>query len=179
MPAPPTARPAVLALRSSRIREVANAALGRPDVLPFWFGESDRATPEPIRRAAARALEEGRTFYTHNLGRADLREGLSAYLGRLHGRAVGVERLAVTSSGVSALMIAAEALLSPGDRVVVVDPVWPNVAEIPKIMGARVATVPISAHDPRGLIAAADAALYEAKGAGKNQTVRAVEMPAA
>ena len=144
MPAPPTARPDVLALRSSRIREVANAAMGREDVLPFWFGESDRATPEPIRRAAARALEEGRTFYTHNLGRADLRQALSAYLGRLHGVSVGVERLAVTSSGVNALMITAEALLSPGDRVVVVDPVWPNVAEIPKIMGARVATVPIA-----------------------------------
>ena len=144
MPAPPTARPDILALRSSRIRDVANAAMGRSDVLPFWFGESDRATPEPIRRAAARALEEGRTFYTHNLGRVDLREALSAYLGRLHGVEVGAERLAVTSSGVSALMITAEALLSPGDRVVVVDPVWPNVAEIPKIMGAQVATVPIA-----------------------------------
>ena len=149
MSLPPTARPQILSLRASRIREVANAAMGRPDVLPFWFGESDRATPEPIRRAAARALEDGRTFYTHNLGRADLRAALSAYLGRLHGTAVGVDRLAVTSSGVSALMIVAEALLSPGDRVVVVDPVWPNVAEIPKIMGARVATVPIRAAGAR------------------------------
>lgn len=140
---PPLARPEIQALRASRIREVANAAMGRPDVLPFWFGESDRATPEPIRRAAARAIEAGRTFYTHNLGRPDLRDALSAYLGRLHGAPVGPERLAVTSSGVSALMIAAEALLSPGDRVVVVDPVWPNVAEIPKIMGARVATVSV------------------------------------
>ena len=131
------------ALRGSRIREVANAAMGRPGVLPFWFGESDRATPMFIREAAAQALVEGRTFYTHNLGRPDLRAALAAYLSRLHGLTVGVERLAVTSSGVNALMVAAQALLSPGDRVVVVDPVWPNVAEIPKIMGARVATVPI------------------------------------
>lgn len=140
---PPVARPEIQALRSSRIRQVANAAMGRPDVLPFWFGESDRETPQPIRDAGARALAEGRTFYTHNLGRPDLREALSAYLSRLHGAAVGTERLAVTNSGVSALMVAAQALLSPGDRVVVVDPVWPNVAEIPKIMGARVETVPI------------------------------------
>ena len=146
-PFPPTARPQVLALRSSAIREVANAAMGRPDVLPFWFGESDRVTPQIIRDAAAEALREGRTFYTHNLGRLDLREALSTYLTGLHATPIGVGRLSITNSGVSALMLAAEALISPGDRVVVVDPVWPNVAEIPKIMGARVATVAIQVRD--------------------------------
>jgi diguanylate cyclase (GGDEF)-like protein len=39
------------------------------------------------------------------------------------------------------------------------------------------ATLPLSAHDGRGLVAAADAALYEAKRAGKNRTVRASEAP--
>ncbi|MDN3714127.1 hypothetical protein QWZ10_24310 [Paracoccus cavernae] len=39
------ARPAVRALSSSLIREVANAAMGKADVLPFWFGESDQPTP--------------------------------------------------------------------------------------------------------------------------------------
>ena len=141
---PAVARPEILALRSSKIREVANAGLDRPDVLAFWFGESDRATPDFIREAAAEALRDGRTFYTHNLGRPDLRQALARYLAGLHGRPVAVERLAITNSGVNALMIVAEALLSPGDRVVVVDPVWPNVAEIPKIMGARVETVPVT-----------------------------------
>ena len=150
MPAhPAVARPEIAALRSSAIREVANAAMGRPGVLPFWFGESDRATPEFIREVAVEALREGRTFYTHNLGRPDLRDALAGYLSGLHGRPVGAERLAVTSSGVNALMLAAEALLSPGDRVVVVEPVWPNVAEIPKIMGARVATVAVRPRDGR------------------------------
>lgn len=148
-PFPPLARPEILALRSSKIREVANASLGRADVLAFWFGESDRVTPDFIREAAVAALREGRTFYTHNLGRADLREALCTYLARLHGRAFGLEQVAVTSSGVNALMVVAQALLSPGDRVVVVDPVWPNVAEIPKIMGAQVATVPIRPSDGR------------------------------
>ncbi len=140
---PPLARPDVLGLRSSKIREVANAGLGRPDVLAFWFGESDRVTPQSIRDAAAAALTQGRTFYTHNLGRQDLRAALATYLCGLHARPVGVERLAITNSGVSALMITAQALLSPRDRVVVVDPVWPNVAEIPKVMGAEVVHVPL------------------------------------
>jgi aspartate/methionine/tyrosine aminotransferase len=138
---PAIARPQVLALRGSKIREVANAAMGRPDVLPFWFGESDRPTPDFIRQAAIRALEQGRTFYSHNLGQAPLRTATAAYLTRLHACPIGAQRLAITNSGVNALMIAAQAVLSPGDRVVVVDPVWPNVAEIPRILGAEVSCV--------------------------------------
>jgi aspartate/methionine/tyrosine aminotransferase len=138
---PAIARPEVLALRGSKIREVANAAMGRPDVLAFWFGESDQPTPEPIRQAAIVALQAGRTFYSHNLGQAALRAATAAYLARLHGCAMEDARLAITNSGVSALMIAAQAVVSPGDRVVVVDPVWPNVAEIPRILGADVAQV--------------------------------------
>jgi aspartate/methionine/tyrosine aminotransferase len=123
---------------------VANAALGREDVLAFWFGESDQPTPAFIREAAAQALTAGRTYYTHNLGRADLREALSGYLTNLHGTPIGTERLAVTNSGVSALMIAAQTVVSPGDRVVVVAPVWPNVAEIPRIMSGELTIVPLT-----------------------------------
>ena len=63
-----TARDAVLRLRGSKIREVANASLGRSDVLAFWFGEPDELTPEFIRRAGIASLEAGETFYTHNFG---------------------------------------------------------------------------------------------------------------
>jgi aspartate/methionine/tyrosine aminotransferase len=137
----PLASPQVLGLRRSEIRTVANAGMGRADVLPFWFGESDLPTPAFIREAAAKALMDGRTFYTHNLGRPDLRAALSDYLTRLHGRPIGPERLAITNSGVSALMLASQAVVSPGDRVVVVAPVWPNVVEIPRILSAEVETV--------------------------------------
>jgi aspartate aminotransferase len=146
---PALARPGVQALRTSLIREVANAGLGRSDVLAFWFGESDQPTPAFIREAAARALTDGRTFYTHNLGRLDLRETLSRYLTGLHGPPIGVDRLAVTSSGVNALMLAAQAVIEPGDRVAVVTPVWPNVVEIPKIMGAQVTPVSLEPRNGR------------------------------
>ncbi|MBW8814188.1 MAG: pyridoxal phosphate-dependent aminotransferase [Caulobacterales bacterium] len=143
MSAPAIPRPEVQALRMSKIREVANAGLGRDDVLAFWFGESDQPTPPFIRQAAADALLEGRTFYTHNLGTAQLRGALSRYLTGLHGVEIGLDRLAVTSAGVNALMLAAQAVLSPSDRTVVVGPIWPNVAEIPKILGSRVEIVPL------------------------------------
>ena len=49
-------------LAESKIREVANAAMGKSDVLAFWFGESDEATPEFISEVAVRSLREGETF---------------------------------------------------------------------------------------------------------------------
>jgi aspartate aminotransferase len=142
-------RPEVRNLRMSRIREVANAGMGRDDILTFWFGESDRPTPEFIRRAAADDLLAGRTYYTHNLGRADVRDSLSAYLTRLHGAPIARDRLAITSAGVSALMLAAQLVVSPGDRVVVGGPIWPNVPEIPKILSGRVEVVPLEAAQGR------------------------------
>ncbi len=143
-------RVAVQSLVASRIREVANAGMGRADVLPFWFGEPDEVTPDFIRDAAKSALDAGDTFYTHNLGLPALREALAAYSSRLH-RPTDPEHIAVTSSGVSALMLVAQLLLSPGDRVVAVTPLWPNLLEIPKILGADVVTVPLqldTAHAP-------------------------------
>jgi aspartate/methionine/tyrosine aminotransferase len=55
-------------LEESKIREVANAGMGRADVLAFWFGESDEVTPDFIRQAAIDSLQRGETFYSHNLG---------------------------------------------------------------------------------------------------------------
>lgn len=133
-------RPAIEQLPASRIREVANAGIGRADVLAFWFGESDEVTPEVVREAAAASLQRGETFYSHNLGLAELRAAIAAYSAGLH-PAVGVDRIAVTSSGVSALMIAMQMLAGAGDEVVAVVPVWPNLTAQPAILGARVTRI--------------------------------------
>ncbi|ASV99689.1 pyridoxal phosphate-dependent aminotransferase [Paraburkholderia aromaticivorans] len=140
VPSTPNARDAVRALRPSQIREVANAGFGVDDVLPFWFGESDRVTPAFIRDAASASLAAGATFYTHNLGIAPLRAALAGYVSKLHG-ATSPEHIAVTSAGVNALMLAAQLVVGAGDRVVAVTPLWPNLVEIPKILGAHVETV--------------------------------------
>ena len=63
----------------SLIRAVANTAMGRQDVLPFWFGESDQSTPSFIREAAIASLRDGETFYSENLGRPYLRQAISTY----------------------------------------------------------------------------------------------------
>jgi aspartate/methionine/tyrosine aminotransferase len=129
-------------LTPSLVRELANAAMGRKDVLPFWFGESDQPTPAFLCETAIESLRAGQTFYTENLGRDYLRAAISRYLSDLHGRSIGVNRIAVTGSGDSALMLTSQLLIQPGDRAVAVTPLWPNALEIPKILGAEV--VPVS-----------------------------------
>ena len=138
------AREAVRELQSSLIRDVANAGMGNPDILRFWFGESDQPTPMFIREAAIASLQSGETFYSQNLGRPYLREAIATYLSGLHSREIAPDRIAAVGSGVSALMIANQLVLSPGDKVVAVTPLWPNVGEIPKILGANVTRVPLT-----------------------------------
>ena len=138
-------RQAIQNLEASRIREVANAGLGRDDVLAFWFGESDEVTPDFIRQAAIDSLASGETFYAHNLGLPELREAIAAYTSRLH-PAVGANRIAVTSGGVNALMLAIQMLVDAGDEVVAITPVWPNLTAQPAILGASVRCVPLVAH---------------------------------
>ena len=139
-PDPVRARAAVRALGASKIRELVNSGYGREDVLPFWVGEPDEPTPDFIRRAGIASIEAGELFYSHNLGIHSLREALAAYVTRLH-RPTAFEEIAVTSAGVNALMLVSQLLLDPGDRVVEVVPLWPNLQEIPRILGASVATV--------------------------------------
>jgi aspartate/methionine/tyrosine aminotransferase len=127
---------------ASQIREVANAGLGEEGVLPFWFGEPDEVTPAFIRDAAAQSLARGETFYSQNFGIPELRAAIGAYVSRLH-RPTSAGQIAVTASGMSALMLTVEALVAPGDRVVVVTPLWPNLVEIPKILSAHVVCVPL------------------------------------
>jgi aspartate/methionine/tyrosine aminotransferase len=133
-------RQAIQDLEESKIREVANAGMGRSDVLAFWFGESDEVTPDFIREAAIESLRRGETFYAHNLGQPELREAIAGYTSGLHGP-VGADRIAVTSGGVNALMLAVQALVDAGDEVVAVTPVWPNLTAQPLIMGARLKRV--------------------------------------
>jgi aspartate/methionine/tyrosine aminotransferase len=137
---PLAARAAVRALTASKIRELYNEGVGRNDVLAFWVGEPDQATPGFIREAGIASIEAGEVFYTHNLGIPELREALARYISHLH-TGIDPDEVAITSSGVNALMIASQLLVDPGDRVVEVVPLWPNLQEIPKILGAQVETV--------------------------------------
>ena len=143
-------RRTILNLEESKIREVANAGLGRSDVLAFWFGESDEVTPDFIRQAAIDSLQRGETFYAHNLGLPALREAIAQVMTQKHTAPEGLapmqaQRIAVTAGGVNALMLAVQALVDAGDEVVAVTPVWPNLTAQAVIMGAHLTTVALTA----------------------------------
>ena len=138
----PAPRPAPAEIPGSLIREVSEVGRYMPDVIPLWFGEPDTVTPDFVREAAKAALDDGKTFYAPNPGIPPLREAIAAYLARIN-RPVATSRVAVTASGVNALMLVAQALLSPGDRVVIPSPAWPNMDGIARVMGAEVADLPL------------------------------------
>jgi aspartate/methionine/tyrosine aminotransferase len=138
----PTPRPALAEIPGSLIREVSEVGRYMPDVIPLWFGEPDTVTPDFVREAAKLALDEGKTFYAPNPGIPPLREAIASYLQR-NNRNVGTSRIAVTASGVNALMLVAQALLSPADRVVIPAPAWPNMDGIARVMGAEVTDMPL------------------------------------
>ena len=138
----PAPRPALAEIPGSLIREVSEVGRYMQDVIPLWFGEPDTVTPDFVREAAKAALDDGKTFYAPNPGIPPLREAIAAYLARIN-RPVATSRVAVTASGVNALMLVAQALLSPGDRVVIPSPAWPNMDGIARVMGAEVADLPL------------------------------------
>ncbi len=111
----------------SRIRELANFALGMNDVIPLYFGESNLPTPDLIKDAAERAMREGYTYYTENNGIPSLRREIAQATARLHGVELDPEsEIMVTTSGVHAVHLTVRAVLDPGDEALVLTPVWPN-----------------------------------------------------
>ena len=133
----------VEAVPHSRIRELAEIAMGMEGVLRLYFGESNLPTPDYIKQAAVRAMEQGFTFYTENAGLPSLRSELAAYYRRLHGVELDpAEEIVVTASGVQALNVAIRCVLDPGDVALVLTPAWPNGSSIVAMANAVVRQVP-------------------------------------
>lgn len=136
-------RPAVRALQPSLIRKLANAGIGRSDIIPLWFGEPDKPTPEFIRQAAKDGIDEGQTFYQPSRGIIELRAALADYTNRLYGASFSPENIVVTPSGMTAVSVAMQCMVADGAAVVLPSPVWPNIAGAAEILGAEVIRVAI------------------------------------
>ncbi len=96
-------------------------------VLRLYFGESNLPTPEYIKQAAVRALQEGYTFYTENAGLPSLRRAIAENYQRLQGVALDpASEIVVTASGVQALNLGIRCALDPGDEGLALTPAWPN-----------------------------------------------------
>jgi aminotransferase len=110
-------------VKPSGIRKFFDIASTMKDVISLGIGEPDFTTPEPILRAGIRALENGETHYTSNLGILPLRKALSAHLEALYGVSYDPEtEIVITVGGSEALNLAALALIDPGDEVLIPTP---------------------------------------------------------
>jgi hypothetical protein len=127
----------------SRIRELAEIAMQMEGVLKLYFGESNLPTPQYIKDAAVRALQDGHTFYTENAGYPSLRRAIAEKYRELHGVELGVEEIVITASGVQALSVGMRCVLDPGDEAILLTPAWPNATSITAMCSAVPREVPL------------------------------------
>lgn len=140
---PATVAPSALAVPHSKIREIADLAMGMDGVLKLYFGESNVPTPDYIKRAAQKAMADGFTFYTANAGLPSLRQALARYYSDLHGVELDpASEICITGSGVQALHVGIRTLLDPGDEGIVLTPNWPNGTAIIHMCGAAPREIP-------------------------------------
>ena len=139
-----TVASSALQVPQSRIRELADMAMKMEGVLRLYFGESNIPTPDYIKRAASKALEEGYTFYTENAGLPGLRQDLAHYYHRVQGVELDPRsEIVVTGSGVQALNVGIRCVLDPGDEALVLTPAWPNASANIKMDNATLVEIPL------------------------------------
>jgi len=118
---------------------------------PFRLDQGDVSfdAPESVKAAMARAIAENRTHYLQTAGIPRLRELIAAKLRAKNGIATAdADDVLVTNGGIHALYALFQALLEPGDEVIVPDPVWPPTAG--NVLAARGVLVPCPLHESRG-----------------------------
>ena len=165
LPDPPAHRRAariaarVQAVPASGIRRFFDIIASMDEVISLGVGEPDFVTPWPIREAAIRAIEQGRTHYTSNFGLRELREAIAAALERRYGLAYDPEAELLITTGVSeGLDLAARAIINEGDEVIVPDPSYAAHAPAVVLAGGSPVSVATTAADGFALDPAAVAA---------------------
>ncbi|MFG2823297.1 aminotransferase class I/II-fold pyridoxal phosphate-dependent enzyme [Kitasatospora sp. NPDC048365] len=113
-------------------------------VVKLSIGEPDFGAPAAVREAMREAMDGRPLPYTAALGLPELREAIAGFYAERHGVDVDPARVAVTAGASAALVLAAAALVDPGDEVLIADPSYPCNRQIMESFGARVRLVPTS-----------------------------------
>lgn len=112
------------------------------DVIGLSAGEPDFPTPENIRAAGIRAIEEGKTRYTAADGIPELKQAVCAKLKRDNGLGYTPRQVSIGSGGKHTLYNALMASLNPGDEVVIPAPYWVSYPDMVKLAGGEPVIVP-------------------------------------
>jgi aspartate aminotransferase len=117
------------------------------DVADFGAGEPDFPTPDHIKRAAVKALEENRTKYTPVPGISPLRQAICDWHAAQLGSSYSAPECVVTVGGKQAIFNAVCSLLNPGDEVILAAPYWVSYPDIVKYAGGKPVIVETYADD--------------------------------
>jgi aspartate aminotransferase len=136
----------VSAIGVSEILQLGNKAealraAGR-DIIVLGAGEPDFDTPEFIKAAAIRAIQEGQTKYTALDGSSELKEAIQAKFLRDNGLRFGKDQISVGCGAKQVIYNALVATLDPGDEVIVPAPYWVTYLDIVRILGGMPVVVP-------------------------------------
>jgi len=130
-------------------------AAGAP-VIGYGAGEPDFPTPAPIVAAAVAAAEDPRNHrYSPAAGLPELREAIAAKTARDSGLEVAADQVVVTNGGKQAIYLAFQAVLDPGDEVLLPAPYWVTYPESVKLAGG--VPVPIPTDEGTGFTVSLDA----------------------
>jgi aspartate aminotransferase len=127
---------------SSKAMELARAG---HDVIALSAGEPDFDTPDHVKAAAKRAIDEGKTKYPPVAGIPELREAICEKLSRENGLSYGPEQVLVGTGGKQVIFNALVATLDPGDEVIIPAPYWVSYPDMTLLAGGtpvEVATSP-------------------------------------
>ncbi len=121
-------------------------AQGR-SIIHLEVGEPDFDTPEPIKAAAAQALAQGQTHYTHSLGIKPLRQAIADHYRARYGVEVDPERVLVTSGTSPGMLLMFAALLETGDEIILSDPCYACYPNFVSFCGGQPVYVPVAEDD--------------------------------
>nr|WP_230986665.1 aminotransferase class I/II-fold pyridoxal phosphate-dependent enzyme [Cohnella fermenti] len=134
--------PVVRDIPPSGIRKFFDLLDGKKEVISLGVGEPDFATPEVVREACIRALEQGRTSYTSNSGMPELREAIADYLSEEF--SVDYEpdsEILVTVGSSEAIDLALRTLICPGDEILMPVPCYISYSPITSLGMGKVVPV--------------------------------------
>ncbi|UCG11989.1 MAG: pyridoxal phosphate-dependent aminotransferase [Deltaproteobacteria bacterium] len=116
-------------------------------IIHLEVGEPDFETPACIRVAGERALQEGKTHYTHSQGLLLLREAICEHYQKRYGIRITPEQIIVTSGTSPAMLLIFGALLEAGDETIISDPHYACYPNFIRFVGGKPVTVPVDEKD--------------------------------
>lgn len=135
-----TAEPQTIAM-ARRARELKSQGI---DVIDLTLGEPDFNTPEIIKQAAKKAIDENFSHYTHVSGYLELRQAIAKKFKRDNNLDYTAEQIVVSTGAKQALANAMLCLVNPGDEVLVPAPYWVTYVELVKLAGGKPVILPAS-----------------------------------